>query len=119
MFKLKTLLGIFLLLAAGAVAQLNAAEVKADDSVKKTKSAEKLLDPTRPLGFVSKKSEQALNLQAIYFGDGRKEAVINGKLVGEGDVVYGRKIVAIRSNKVIYDVSGVKRSLTLRPSIYK
>lgn len=105
----------FLLIVEAASAGTKSNEV-ATSSAKKN---EVLLDPTRPLGYAKKASENALKLQAIYFGAGRKEAVINGKLMGVGDTIHGKKIVSIKANKVIYDASGVRRSLTLRPSIFK
>lgn len=80
---------------------------------------EKLRDPTRPLGYaVSAKSEQSLILQAIFTGSGRKEAIINGVAVKEGDTIAGKKILRIRSNEVLYDDDSTPRVLKLRSSIF-
>ncbi len=76
-------------------------------------------DPTRPLGYsqAAIKMEQ-LRLQAIFYGSGRKEAIVNGVAVKEGDRVHGKRIVQIRPREIVYDAAGSARVLKLRPSIF-
>lgn len=87
-----------------------------------TGQREKLLDPTRPLGHRVQSSpsqqEESLNLQAIFFGAGRKEAIVNGKSVKEGDYVAGKKIIAIRANEVVYSSGGAQSIIKLRSSFF-
>lgn len=80
---------------------------------------EKLRDPTRPLGYaISVKPEQSLLLQAIFTGNGRKEAIINGVAVKEGSRIAGKKILRIGNNEVVYDDDNTPRVLKLRSSIF-
>lgn len=79
-----------------------------------------LLDPTRPIGYTSvRKEEVDLNLQAIFFGNGREEAIVNGVAVKVGDKVHGKKIVRINNDAIVYEAKGLQRTLKLRPSIFK
>ncbi|MFL0799981.1 MAG: hypothetical protein K6L80_06015 [Agarilytica sp.] len=79
-----------------------------------------LVDPTRPLGYSAKGSPHStLKLQAIFFGDDRKEAIINGRSVKEGDSIQGKRIVKIRHDAIVIEKNGGLRTLVLRPSIFK
>ncbi len=79
-----------------------------------------MVDPTRPLGFSAKQKVQSeLKLQAIFYGNGRKEAIVSGISVKEGDRVHGKKIVRIKEDAVVYEKNGGRYTLVLRPSIYK
>lgn len=98
------------LLLATAVASANAAEETA------------LIDPTRPVAFVApigvqKREEKKLQLQAIFSGDGRREAVINGRAVKVGDFVEQAKIVAIAPGRVSFVKNGEKGELVLLPTV--
>lgn len=78
-----------------------------------------LIDPTRPIGYSSfQKQNESLKLQAIFWGGGRKEAIINGVAVKEGSSVGGKKIISIKKNEVMFESSGVIKVLKLRPSIF-
>jgi len=60
-----------------------------------------LQDPTRPVSFTAAASaDTALTLESILLGPARRVAVINGKVVAEGDSVAGATIVAINKNSV-------------------
>lgn len=81
-----------------------------------------IADPTQPVNFVAPKTrqaqaEQGLRLQAIFLGQGRAEAVINGRRVRPGDTVEQARIVAIHSGRVVYERGGVQAVLALRPTI--
>lgn len=81
-----------------------------------------IADPTQPVNFIAPKSrqakeEQGLRLQAIFLGQGRAEAVINGRRVRSGDTVEQARIVAIHSGRVVYERGGVQAVLVLRPTI--
>lgn len=84
-------------------------------------------DPTRP-GIVLIKTEQAVTnktekrkrlLSAIFIKQGKRQAIINDKLYQQGDYFSGKKIIAIKSNKVVLrNASGVSH-LTLTNPIKK
>jgi len=80
-------------------------------------------DPTRPVNFVAPKTrqtqeqEQGLRLQAIFIGQGRAEAVINGRRLKPGDTVEQARIVAIHPGRVVYERGGVQVQLVLRPVV--
>ena len=83
-----------------------------------------LVDPTRPVAFVApsgqKQPEQnKLKLQAIFFGSGRQEAVINGQTVKVGDLVGQAKILAIGQGRVSFVRNGEKGELVLLPTVSK
>lgn len=83
-----------------------------------------LIDPTRPVAFVApagkvKKAEDQLQLQAIYSGGGRQQAVINGHLVNVGDKVGQAVIVAINPAGVRYKRNNEEGELVLLPKVSK
>ncbi len=79
-----------------------------------------LVDPTLPLGYSGKgKQQSALKLQAIFLGDNRKEAIVNGVSVREGDRLQGKRIVKIKHDAIVIEKNGSFRTLALRPSIFK
>ncbi len=106
----KSLIFTLLLVISGSLtANVNAAS-----------PATKLVDPTRPLGYrADGKKKQSLKLQAIFYGEGRREAIVSGVAVREGDVVRGKRILKIHANTVIYESAGRHHTLALRPSIFK
>ncbi len=79
-----------------------------------------LVDPTLPLGYSTKGQQQsALKLQAIFLGGNRKEAIVNGVSVKEGDSLQGKRIVKIKHDAIVIEKNGGLRTLVLRPSIFK
>lgn len=77
-----------------------------------------LRDPTRPLSYSAPAEKQnTLALQAIFTGKGRKEAIINGLAVSEGDSIGSARIVRIEDKQVRYVLDGQTGILRLRPSI--
>lgn len=83
-----------------------------------------LVDPTRPVAFVApigqkQQREHKLQLQAIFAGGGRQEAVINGQRVKVGDVVDQAKILAIGPGRVSFVRNGEKGELVLLPTVSK
>lgn len=79
-----------------------------------------VIDPTRPLGYrASSIQKSPLKLQAIFWGQGRKEAIVNGQSVKEGDSVQGKRIVQIKPQAIVYENNGGRYTLLLRPSIFK
>lgn len=75
-------------------------------------------DPTKPSNFRVKRAAPTLKLESILYSDTRKVAVINGKVLAEGESIGNKKIIHIEKNRVRL-VSG-KKELTLtlkRPSI--
>lgn len=82
--------------------------------------AETLRDPTTPLGHVRTAPKfQRLTLQAIYRGSGRREAIVNGNLVKEGELLNGAKIVSIHEKSVTYRREGTTQTIYLRPNVVK
>ena len=81
-------------------------------------------DPTRP-GVIlvntgqitSKKSVKAKTLlSAIFIKQGKRQAIINNKLYQQGDYFSGKKIIAIKSNKVVLQSSrGVSNLMLIQP----
>jgi hypothetical protein len=79
-----------------------------------------LRDPTQPFSYSSKYSKrEAPKLQAIFFGNGRKEAIINGTLLREGDRFGEHRVIKISSDRVSSSIDGVAQTLTLRSSIFE
>jgi hypothetical protein len=83
-----------------------------------------LVDPTRPVAFVAptgkqQQEENKLQLQAIFSGGGRREAVINGRAVKVGDMVDQAKILAIGPGRVSFVKNGEKGELVLLPTVSK
>lgn len=77
-----------------------------------------LRDPTRPLSYSAPVEKQnTLALQAIFTGKGRKEAIINGLAVSEGETIGSAKIVRIEDKQVRYVLDGQSHVLRLRPSV--
>ncbi len=75
-------------------------------------------DPMRPPGFgvaSTKKAYQSTNfvLSQILISEQRKRAIINEKLVSEGDRVAGAKVLRIDPDKVILRVDGKQRVLAI------
>lgn len=78
-----------------------------------------LVDPTRPLGHTAVASTiDSLVLQAIFFGNGRKEAIVNGIAVKEGSRVEGRRILEIRESSIVVQSDGATKVYRLRDSIF-
>lgn len=80
-----------------------------------------LRDPTAPLGYRSNTAltqAQTLQLQAIFLGAGRKEAIISGVIVKQGDKVMGKQVVTINPDNVVVRGASGDEVLKLRPSIF-
>ena len=81
-------------------------------------------DPTRP-GVVLIKSEQTMAkkaakrkqlLSAIFIKQGKRQAIINDKLYQQGDYFSGKKIISIKSNKVVLqNANGVSHLTLINP----
>lgn len=81
-----------------------------------------LVDPTRPVAFVGParkegEAQKKLQLQAIFYGENRREAVINGKTVKVGETVDQVQIVAIGPGGVRYARNGQQGELVLLPKV--
>lgn len=78
-------------------------------------------DPTQPPGWLSgatpiKKQVAAparFNLQQVLNRNGHRLAVINNQLVKTGDRVAGAKVVAIRADSVVLNISQKRLTLSL------
>lgn len=73
-----------------------------------------LTDPTRPQGFQQQASKQTLKLESVLIGESRKVAVINGKVVAEGDMVSDAKVLRINKQSVQLSRGGVTSTLALK-----
>lgn len=84
-------------------------------------SAQTLTDPTRPPhgAFVGGTAGEggtapaALELQAVFFAEGRRVAIVNGQRVGVHDVVGDAEILSIDRQQVEVRRAGKRLSLTL------
>jgi type II secretory pathway component PulC len=79
-------------------------------------------DPMRPPSWMTGSSktkvrDERLNLQQILISNDRKSAVINNKLVNEGDIIKGAKVKKIDRERVIVMRSGRRQILRLVPTI--
>lgn len=79
-------------------------------------------DPMRPPSWMTGSSttkirNERLNLQQILISDDRRSAVINNKLVNEGDSIKGAKVKEIDRERVIVMRSGRRQILRLVPTI--
>ena len=87
--------------------------------------AGELLDPTRPPSLPSVAAPQAspvteLNLSLIRVSETDRAAVLGERLVREGDVVEGVRVLRIDRNEVtVIDADGERRSLRLTSGDYK
>lgn len=74
--------------------------------------AERLVDPTRPAHAkgAGTSTSQALRLEAILISNGARVAIVNGKLVRDGDHIGAARIDAILPDGIRYTLAG--RSLT-------
>ena len=76
-------------------------------------------DPTRPPSFapapveVQEQRSSTLELQQIRMSGDKGTAVINGKLVKEGDSVDGARVVRITSDKVVVNIRKNLKTLSL------
>lgn len=78
-------------------------------------------DPTRPVDYAAPGAQaqqvRSLRLQAIILGQGRAEAVINGRRLRPGDTVDQARIIAIHPGRVTYERGGARAELILRPVV--
>lgn len=72
-------------------------------------------DPTRPWRATVAVSEapKRFVVNAIIVSDERRVAIVNGKRVGEGQVVAGATVVEITKDAVRIDVDGREQTLQL------
>lgn len=76
-----------------------------------------LNDPTRPLNFSAKKSEQVYRLQSVFIGQGRKTALINGQNLQEQQTITnsgGAVVVSIQPYQVVLQKGDKRWTLKLR-----
>lgn len=86
-----------------------------------------LIDPTRPINTkiktTSTKAVSAVHrswtLESTLVAHDRRVAVINGKLVSEGDTVDGARVIKISKLDVVVKTSGKRMTLQLLPDIVK
>lgn len=78
-----------------------------------------LRDPTQPINYRRAViREKPLVLQAIFSGNGKQKAIINGTAVKKGETINGKIIVDITNDHVVYKSSDDLRVLKLRQSIF-
>ena len=72
-----------------------------------------LRDPTQPSFLNNSLNKEPVHseLTAIFFERNRRLAVIDGKILGVGDEINGRKVVAIQPNYV--NLQGINENITL------
>jgi hypothetical protein len=88
--------------------------------------ASELLDPTRPATKAREKSPMQYSvgvrhwiLESTLVAPDRRVAVINGKLVSEGEVVDGARILEIRKLDVLIKTPQERMTLQLLPDNVK
>lgn len=85
-----------------------------------------LIDPTRPSTSSKQTSlkqetvpSRRLILESTLVAPNRRIAVVNGKLVREGDSVDGARVITIRKSVVLVETSSRRITLHLLPDIVK
>ena len=71
-------------------------------------------DPTRPAHFQSVVTKEPLKLESILYGATRKVAVINGKVLAEGETIGNKKLIHIGKDRVKLAGSNSEQTLTLK-----
>ncbi len=107
MFRSYSLLVVFLL----AVCSM----LHAKEANYQLPNGEVLQDPTRPAGWSTRKAapkaSRTYKLNYILHADGRKQAMINGQKVSEGDYVSGARVIRIREEAVTIEYDGRMQDL--------
>jgi MSHA biogenesis protein MshK len=74
-----------------------------------------LSDPTRPSAYQNTAvGKNNLRLESILFSASRRVAVINGKIVAEGDTIGRSKIIKISNDSVKINRDGQFKTLKLK-----
>lgn len=82
-----------------------------------TSNAESLRDPMQPANVSAPATPaDALRLEAILGNEGSRVAIVNGRLVREGERVGSARIDAILANEVRYTRDGSSKALRLPSS---
>lgn len=75
------------------------------------------VDPTKPFGAVaasnSREKDTPLTLQSVIQRDGKKKAIINGKVLNVGDKYKGFQLITISSKGVVLDSPQGRMELSL------
>lgn len=78
-------------------------------------NGEKINDPTKPAYWGASSAaggkKVSYKLNYILNADERKQAIINGQTVTEGDVVAGARVVQIGESSVVISASGKRQTL--------
>ncbi len=102
-----------------------------DDTVDLDLQAIDFVDPTMPADFdkgvdigqdtgdESDSPEEPLRVRAIFQAKDRKVAIINGKVLREGEMVRGKKIIKIDKTSVTVWENGITSKLSLPNAIVK
>lgn len=77
-------------------------------------------DPMRPPSWFGKKTVEPkaveeLELQQILISKDRKLAIVNNRILREGEMVLGAKILLIETNKVRIRRAGIEENILLLP----
>ena len=88
-----------------------------------TAFAQALRDPTRPPDAVVKPvaaaDAEGEVLQSILVSPRRREAMISGRVVKQGDMVGDAQVIAIRDSEVVLRDGNTQRVLRLYPQVQK
>ena len=106
-------LSLAFLLLVGSFVGAKAVEAK----TYRLASGEELIDPTLPQGWQAYKQAkgpaQQFKLSYILNADQRRQAIVNGQRVSEGDTVSGAKVERIQEGAVVLLVDGERQTLRL------
>ncbi len=82
--------------------------------------AESLVDPTRPIQQSAKvDGKQSLQLNAILIANKRRQVVINGRHMREGQSASNFKVITIHKNDVVIVYDGKRKVLRLHKTMKK
>lgn len=72
-----------------------------------------LTDPTRPSAYRAAGETQSLQLESVLISRDRKIAVINGRILSEGERIDGFKVIKIAKESVKGQLDGKRVTLEL------
>jgi hypothetical protein len=84
-----------------------------------------LRDPTMPYGYSPTAVENLdtgqpeITLAGIISGPHGMSAVINGKRVRKGDIIHGRKVIAVKTDHVVLGMGAQQERIFLRAMKFK
>lgn len=114
-YRVKKIIPVFFVILFGYTFSLAQDQFKYNDKGKRNPFIPLVTSEGRLLKLDKRESEGGLSLEGIIFDKyGRSFAIVNGNVVGVGDVVAGYQVLKIEQKKVIFIKSGETVSIELK-----